>query len=133
MNDAPEWLVKHIQDARQLLGLGGEEWHFTVKTSEKPGGTDDLDGQINVDSVYMNANIEIINTLEDGDRSQEVAYHEVIHAAMEDINRIAYMAIRAMPKGRRKTVRKFYNEAVERFVTRTSRTLCANLKKDGEL
>lgn len=128
MSEVPEWIIKQIQDARQLFGVGGIEWHITARLSDKPHGSDEFDGGCFIDSVYLNAEIEIKDNLENTERSRQTIYHEVLHVAHQEIDSVVRDLFKQAPKSSRRIYRKFYYEAVERFVQRTTRAICENLK-----
>lgn len=127
----PDWMIRHIQDARELFGIGGADWHVTVLLSDRPGGHDDCDGFISCDPVYQNANIEMAHTVKDDETGRAEIYHEVLHAALENVARVADAAIGELPKRQRRIYRKLYRDAVENFVQTMSRSLVSRLARSG--
>lgn len=128
MSDVPDWIIKHAQAARDLHGLGGAEWHFFIEMNDRPGGHDEFDGVCSPDANYQNANIEIKRSIPDNERGREVIYHEVAHVAHADIDQVVERIWKALPKKERKLYEALYREAVERFITRSTRALLAAIR-----
>lgn len=129
MNELPEWMKEHIQDARGLFGVGGAEWHITARLSDKPAGSKGFDGSCWADATYLNAEIELNEDLPDDENGKEKIYHEVLHVAHQEIDQMAFDAMSHLPKRERKIYRNLYEAAVERFNQRISRSICARLAK----
>jgi hypothetical protein len=132
MQPVPDWMLKHIQDARSLFGIGGPEWHVTARLTDKPLGSEDNDGGVHVDGVYMNAQIEMRDGLEDNDNARDDIYHEVLHIPHDEIDHLVSRIIGELPEADQDRYHDLYNELVERFVQRLSRSICAGLKKEVE-
>lgn len=126
-------MFDRIQEARELFGVGGVEWHVLVKLSDKPLGNDQNSGACRVDAVYLNATVEFHPDLADDETGRQVIYHEVLHVAHEEVDRAAGAMMDKLPRKERKILRKAYYELVERFVQRTSRSVCAGLKPASHL
>ena len=133
MQQTPDWMLKHIQDARGLFGVGGPEWHITAKLTDKPLGGDEYNGGVNVDAIYMNATIELKDTLTDNDVAKDVIYHEVLHIPHEEIDHLVFSIIEELPTDEAKQrYHALYRDTVERFIQRVSRSICAGLHKESE-
>ena len=132
MSEMPKWIDEAVQDARRLFGLGGMDWHFYVKLSDKPGGDEDNDGTIYCDSVYLTANIELNTNLKDDEVGFSAVYHEVLHAAHESVDHLVQETIiKEVPEEKRELFKQLYRDGIENFVQRISRSVVGNLKKDG--
>ena len=125
----PAWLIKHIQDARSLFGVGGSEWHVYVVMVNEPGGCSELNGFCKVDAVYLNADLEFKSDLSDDDIGRNAAYHEVLHIVHQEVDQVAFMALNRLGKKQRKILKQVYREAVERFIQRMSRSITANVRE----
>jgi hypothetical protein len=128
MQYIPDWITKNVQDGRELFGVGGVEWHITVRLSDKPNGDKGCDGAVDVDAVYLNAEIELKDTLEDNEIARAEIYHEVLHIPHQEIDHWVHQIIRELPEEQGKIYRYSYDELVERFIQRISRSVCCNLK-----
>jgi len=113
----PTWIIERVQEARDLFGVGGPEWSITLKLTDRPGGHE-ADGYTTTDPVYLNATIELWTGLQDDQNGREAVYHEVLHVAHSEIWRII------TDKGETDD----YRAAVERFVTRVTRSLISQIK-----
>lgn len=132
MRQVSDWMLKHIQDARSLFGVGGAEWHITAKLTDKPLGTDECNGSVTVDATYLNATIELHEDLEDNDVARDSVYHEVLHIPHEEIDHLVAGIIGELPADVRDRYDTLYHETVERFVQRVSRSICAGLRKESD-
>lgn len=132
MSDVKDWMVERIQEARELFGVGGADWHVRARLSDKPLGDAENDGSCQVDAVYLNATIELQPDMENNEAGRAIIYHEVLHVAHEEVDRAARAMMDRLPRKERKLLRKVYYEAVERFVQRTSRSVCAGVAPKEE-
>lgn len=124
MSKAPDYVKEYIQEARNIFGLNGPEWHFTILMTDRPGGRGNSDGWCLSDGVYMNADIEIREGIEDRELIRNHVFHEVLHAVHAEIDSVVEQMEDLIPKRERKVIRETYEKALERFVQRTARSVC---------
>lgn len=125
----PKWISEKLAEARRLFGLGGTDWHFTVKMTDKPGGNYCYFGSINCDSVYQDCEIEFSNELIDDKAGKITVYHEVAHAAHENIDHLVKETLlNEIPKDKRGMLHKLYIDEVENFIQRLSRSIVENIE-----
>lgn len=123
MPKVPDFLISYIQQARDLFGLGGAEWHITAKLSDKPNGSAKTAGSASTDYQYLNASLEFIDTLEAGSEAREIVLHEIGHVAHAEVDNAVDFLLVQVDEDRREHFRELYNEAVERYLQRLSRSL----------
>jgi hypothetical protein len=128
MSNPPEWIIRHVQDARDLFGIGGPEWHIYVELNDRPNGSDSYNGFASVDYRYLNANIEFNRGLEDDEVGQQVIYHEVLHISHQVVDDVALDAINRLPEAEQEIYRQLYKDAVEQFIQRVSRSIVYRLR-----
>jgi hypothetical protein len=126
----PDFLFGYVQQARDLLGVGGAEWHITAKMSDKPGGKESTDGTCSYDYRYLNASLEFNTRLEDGSAAREIALHEVGHIALSEIEEAFLGALKQVPEDRQDFFRELFDDAEERFLQRLSRSLVYHARLD---
>ena len=118
----PDWLFAHIQQARDLFGVGGAEWHITAKMSDKPGGSSTSDGTCQFNFRYLNATLEFNTSLENNSNGHETAIHEVGHVALAEIEEVVEGIVMQIPEERRDFFREQFGDAIERYLQRISRS-----------
>ena len=124
----PDFLLAYIQQGRDLFALGGAEWHITAKLSDKPNGNPACAGSAKTDFKYLNASLEFADTLEPGPSTRGIVLHELGHVAHAEIDNAVDFILAQMDEERRDHFRELYDEAVERYLQRLSRSLVCYAK-----
>jgi hypothetical protein len=131
--ETPKWISEAVHDARRLFGMGGADWHFYVKMTDKPADDDGFDGSIRCNAVYQTCDIELNTTLENDSVGLAAIYHEVLHGSHESIDHLVQDAIlEKVPKKERKLLGNLYRDEVENFVQRIARSIVENLRKEDK-
>jgi len=130
MSEVPPYLKKHIQDARRLFGVGGPEWHVCIELDDKKLDAD-IAGMTVANGVYMNATITFPTDIQDDEAARVNAFHEVLHVAMEPVDLVVRRMLDELPESIGDLYRAFYADAVENFVQRMARSICAHLRDDS--
>ena len=128
----PDWLFDCVQEVRDLFGLGGVEWSFCVKLSDKPGGRDNWEGSAATDYQYLDARLEFTDCIKPGNDAREAVLHEVGHVAHAEIDGVVDMILRQLDDERRSHFTELYTGAVERYLQRLSRALVYNIRPKEE-
>ncbi len=132
-NEAPGWIVKKVQFARNIWGVGGGDWHISVTMNDRPAFDPEAAGAVTVDLTYLNAGIEFSREAEEEEDEQWLAYalHEVGHIALEEIRDVTRKAIARLPAREQVLFSELMAEAHERFLQRASRgiTSCVSTCK----
>lgn len=127
--DAPDYIIEYVQEARELFGVGGLEWHFFIEMTDKPGGDAENGGFCSVDPVYMNATLEFAESLENSVKTREHVYHEVLHVSHGWIDLVVRNMLQGVPESQREIYEMMYRNEVESFVQRLARCLVASSSK----
>lgn len=120
----PQWMIDTIQEARELYGVGGAEWHITATLSDKPGGNADNNGSCKPDSVYKNAKIELHPDLQDDEIGRHNIHHEVFHIAHSEVDEMVSHIIDNVDEDKQDFYRGLYREVYERMVQTVTRSIC---------
>ena len=99
------------------------EWHITAKLSDKPNGSADTAGSALTNFKYLNASLEFIDTLQPGNEAKAIVLHELGHVAHAEIDDAVDFILAQVDEDRRGHFRELYDEALERYLQRLSRSL----------
>lgn len=129
----PTWAEEELQNARLVFGVGND-WHVYANWVTVTQAGKESDGSCKADCVYLTANIDLRNKLEQGKYSQRVIFHEVGHVAHSEIDNVVenYILESVLDDTQRQFFMSLYSEALERFLQRLTRGLLENFGLSGQ-
>ena len=125
-SDYLPWLQTAVQDARDLLGVGGPEWHFFVSVEDNPHGCDRAAAATVVDC--LNVDIRFRPDLPLNNTTRQQVLHEVMHVALSSLDNIAFSFFDGSISGRGLLARRLYEDEQERTIQRVTRALTNGLR-----
>lgn len=128
-NQPPEWVTTYAQDCRQLLGIG-DEWHITIQMSDKPNGSEEAGGSVDIDAQYLNAVMELRHDCftEEDDQAHQIILHEMMHIGLASFRMVVDQLFLRMPDDMQTLGRIMVDQAEEQYIQRTSRAVLRMLK-----
>lgn len=129
--EPPDWAKDYISAAYNRYNL--QDWHLhVIWTNFVDGsfGKNTLDGQAQTDFDYLNACIELKNTLKPDDNARLVITHELVHVLQAPQIRAADDMIAQLPFYLRSGARKRWTTANEQTVERLARILVRVPERD---
>ena len=129
MTDTPQWITDYAQECRVLFGL--ERWDITVVVVTAPDNNLDNSGFATVNTRYLDARIELRETLNDANMRHTIM-HEMLHVAFAPMAQAQFRVAELIPKKLRNHARALYEDGVEQTIEGMTRALQSAIKPSGD-
>lgn len=125
-DDYLPWLQTAVQDTRELLGLGGPQWHIFVSVEDNPHGCKDAAAATVIDG-NLNADIRFRSGLPQDNNTRQQVFHELLHVALSAVDGTVHTFFNELPPDTGRLAWEIYQQVQERAMQRITRALMNQL------